>query len=434
MSGRPAVQVNALRVNRSLEELGKIGRDADGATSRVCVTPVERAAHDLLGEWLEQAGLRVERDAFGNTVATRPGRVSGRAIALGSHADSVPHGGNYDGAVGVVGAVEVVRALNDADVVTDRDLKVVVFSAEEGARFGAPCLGSKAAVGLLSGQDVHELRDRDGTSLHDALVAVGSRPEEAVQPAPWVEDVAAFLELHIEQGRVLEAAGERVGVVDWVAGNRRLRISMEGQTDHSGATPMGLRRDALAAASEVVLEVERLARRARELVGTVGEFRVHPGAMTQVPGRVDLSIDVRSTDVVLQEQTIRRAIAAVEAQAVRRDIEVAVRDVSAVSPVLLPSWLRRVIADAGRRVAGTARSMTSGAGHDAAIMARRVHAGMVFIPCKGGISHSPAEWASPEDIATGTQVLADAVLAADQHIGEFAPPADQARTRVSGHG
>jgi hydantoinase/carbamoylase family amidase len=429
------VAVDSLRLLRSLEELGRIGRDADGAITRLCLTPTERAAHDLVGEWMEQAGLAVERDAFGNTIGTRPGRSEGQAIAVGSHVDSVPLGGNFDGAAGVAAAVEVVRALDDAGVVTDRAVKVVCFSAEEGARFGAPCLGSKAAVGLLDGQDLHELRDARGVTLHDALGEVGSRPDEVVGPAPWVEDVAAFLELHIEQGRVLEAAGEQAGVVDWVAGNRRLRVRVEGQTDHSGATPMRLRRDALVTASEIVLEVERVARRARELVGTVGEFRVHPGAMTAVPGRVDLSVDVRSTDVILQERAIQRVIAAAESQAVRRRVEVDVRDVSAVAPVLLPSWLRRSLADAGRKVVGRTRVMTSGAGHDAAIMARRVHAGMVFIPCRGGISHSREEWASPDHLATGTQVLAEAVVDIDRRISQFAPPTrrepDAVRMRAS---
>lgn len=426
--------INPLRLLRSLEELGQVGRDAEGAITRLCLTPAERAAHDLVGEWMEQAGLTVERDAFGNTVGTRPGRSDGQAIAVGSHVDSVPLGGNFDGAAGVAAALEVVRALDDAGIVTERAIKVVCFSGEEGARFGAPCLGSKATVGLLNGQDLHELRDAQGVTLHEALAQIGSRPEEVVRPAPWVEDVAAFLELHIEQGRVLEAAGERAGAVDWVAGNRRLRVRFEGQTDHSGATPMRLRRDALLAASEVVLEVERVARTARELVGTVGEFLVHPGAMTAVPGRVDLSVDVRSTDVILQERAIQRVIAAAESQSARRRVDVDVRDISAVAPVLLPSWLRRSIAEAGRKVLGRMRTMTSGAGHDAAIMARRVHAGMIFIPCRGGISHSREEWASPDHLATGTQVLAEAIVDVDRRISEFASPRREAgdvETRAS---
>lgn len=413
--------INSLRLLRSIEEFGRIGRDRDGSINRICLTPVERAAHDQMAEWMREAGLRVERDAYGNTVGVRLGRAAHGSIAIGSHADSVPKGGNYDGAVGVMAALEVVRALNDAEVETELGIKVVCFSSEEGARFGRPCLGSTAAVGLLKPGDLHDLRDSNGVSLHDALVSCGRSPQEALQPAPWVADVGTFLELHIEQGRVLEDAGEEIGVVDWIAGNRRLRMRLTGVTDHSGGTPMRLRRDALVAAAEVALEMNRLANQARGLVGTVGEFKVTPSAMTAVPGQVDLSVDVRSTDVVLQERTIRAVIAAAETAARRRDVDLEIQDVSSVAPIFLPSWLRQAVADVGRRITGRARIMTSGPGHDAAIMARRVHSSVIFIPCRRGISHSPEEWASPDHLTIGTRVLARALLEADRLIAAFAP-------------
>jgi hydantoinase/carbamoylase family amidase len=422
-SASVSLRVNSPRLLKCQEELGQIGRDADGGITRVCLTSTERAAHDLVAGWMSDAGLVVERDAFGNTVGTRRGRSGGRAIAIGSHVDSVPRGGNYDGVAGVIAAVEVIRALDDADIQTQHDLKVLCFTAEEAARFAAPSLGSKAAIGLLSPTDLHDLRDVDGVTLHEALSDNGLDPAGALRPAPWVDDVDVFLEMHIEQGRVLESAGEEIGVVDWVAGNRRVRMSLLGQTDHSGATPMRLRRDALAAAAELVLEVERLAMRSRELVGTVGEFDVRPGAMTAVPGEVDLSVDVRSTDVVLQERTMMAVIAAAEARALRREIQVRVDDMSSVAPILLPTWLSRQLSEVGTRVAGRARIMTSGAGHDAAILARRVVAGMIFIPCRRGISHSPEEWVSPDHIATGARVLAESVLAVDDSMAAFSDAA-----------
>ncbi|MGH3762971.1 Zn-dependent hydrolase [Actinophytocola sp.] len=405
--------INADRLAASLDELGTIGRDhRDGSINRICVTPVERQAHDMMATWMTAVGLRVTRDAFGNTIGTRPGRGAGGSIAIGSHLDSVPRGGNYDGAAGVVGALEVVRALDDADVRTEHDLTLVCFSAEEGARFGKPCLGSKAAVEGL-GDDELALSDRDGVSLRDALAAVGMRPLETTRPAPWTRDVAAFLELHIEQGRVLQEAGEDVGVVDCIAGNRRLRMRLRGQTDHSGATPMRLRRDALVAAAEVVVAVHRLVRRAEDLVGTVGELTVHPGAMTAVPGRVDLGVDVRGTDARVQERTIQQVIEAARAACRDHDVELEVDDVSDVPPVELSPWLRDVVAGAARRVTGRARVLTSGAGHDAGVTARRIPTSVIFIPCRDGVSHSPAEWAAPEHLATGTQVLAQAVLDVD---------------------
>jgi len=408
-----ASRVSAGRLAGDLDALGRIGRDDDGAVNRVCFTPAEEEAHGLVAGWMEDLGLDVSRDGFGNTVGTRPGRGgSGRAIAIGSHVDSVPRGGNYDGAVGVVGAIEAARALAEEGRVLVHDLRVVCFSAEEGARFGAPCLGSKAALGLLGPDDAQRLEDGRGVTLAEALEARGSSVE-ALGVADWVEGLDAFVELHIEQGRVLEDARQPIGVVDWIAGNRRLRMTLRGQTDHSGATPMPIRRDALVAAAAVVGDVDRLARRTRGLVGTVGEFTVHPNALTAVPGKVELSVDVRSADVVVQEETIEAVMEAAARHCAARGVDLEVDDVSSVAPVMLPSWLRRSLTDVARRFTPRPRVMTSGAGHDAAIMARRVPAGMVFIPCRGGVSHSPEEWASTDQIALGTQVLTAGVVELD---------------------
>lgn len=413
--------INADRLAESLDELGRIGRDhRDGSINRICVTPVERQAHDTMTKWMTAAGLRVQRDAFGNTIGTRPGRGDRGSIAIGSHLDSVPRGGNFDGAAGVAGALEVVRALNDANVRTEHDLKLVCFSAEEGARFGKPCLGSKAAVEGLTHSEL-ELADRDAVTLREALAAVGLRPRETTRPAPWIGDVSAFLELHIEQGRVLQEAGEDVGVVDCIAGNRRLRMRFLGQTDHSGATPMWLRRDALVAAAEVVVAVQRLARQGENLVGTVGELAVHPGAMTAVPGRVDLGVDVRGTDARVQERTIQQVIEAARTACADHGVELDIDDVSDVPPVDLSPWLRDVVAGAARRVTGRARILTSGAGHDAGVTARRIPTSVIFIPCRDGVSHSPAEWAEPEHLATGARVLAQAVIDVDVTSGHRGP-------------
>lgn len=407
-------------IQEMLGELEQIGNDGTGAISRVCFTPEEDKGHALVASWMRDIGLDVTRDGFGNTVGVLRGiGDTGRSIALGSHIDSVPQGGNYDGAVGVVGALEAVRSISTSGVGLNQDLKVTCFTAEEGARFGTPCLGSKAALGLLTEEDVERLSDPHGVTLADVLEERGGSTAVA-EPAPWTVGVEAFIELHIEQGRVLEDSRQEIGIVDWIAGNRRLRLGFRGTTDHSGATPMPLRRDALVAAAGVVTDVDRLARKRRGLVGTVGEFSVSPGAMTAVAGSVDMSIDVRSADVMIQEDTIQRAQESAWTRASEQGVALEVSDVSDVAPIMLPAWLRRILTDVARAVTETPRVMTSGAGHDAAIVARKIPAGMVFVPCRGGISHSPEEWASPRHIALGTDVLINAVLQLDQTLSDSA--------------
>ena len=418
MESTTASTVSELEIRRMLDELGQIGREDNGAISRVCFTPEEEEGHALVASWLKELGLEVTRDGFGNTVGVLRGfGGTGRSVAIGSHVDSVPSGGNYDGAVGVIGALEAARAIAGAGVTLEHDLKVVCFTAEEGARFGMPCLGSKAALGLLTEGDAERLTDSRGVTLSSAVEARGGH-SALLGPAPWVAGVEVFLELHIEQGRVLEESGQEIGIVDWIAGNRRLRLGMRGTTDHSGATPMPLRRDALVAAAGLVMDVDRLARRTRGLVGTVGEFAVVPGAMTAVAGSVDMSVDVRSADVMIQEDTILAVEDSAQSRATRQGVSLTVQDVSNVAPIMLPAWVRHSLTDVARRLTERPRVMTSGAGHDAAIMARQIPSGMIFLPCRGGVSHSPEEWASPRHIALGTTVMADAVVDLDRLLAE----------------
>lgn len=413
-------QQSEQEIKEMIDQLGQVGNDGSGAISRVCFTPEEDEGHSLVASWMRDIGLDVSRDGFGNTVGVLRGSGnSGRSIAVGSHIDSVPQGGNFDGAVGVVGALQAVKSILQSGFQPVQDLKVVCFTAEEGARFGAPCLGSKAALGLLTDEDTERLSDPDGVTLAKALETRGGANVVA-EPSPWVEGVEAFLELHIEQGRVLEDSRQEIGVVDWIAGNRRLRLRLSGTTDHSGATPMPIRRDALVVAAGLVTDVDCLARKKRGLVGTVGEFHVWPGAMTAVVGRVDMSIDVRSADVMIQEQTIRGVRESARGRASDQGVKLEVADVSNVAPIMLPVWLRKILTKSARRVTERPRVMTSGAGHDAAIMARKIPAGMVFIPCRGGISHSPAEWTSTRHIALGSQVLTDAVIELDQTLSSAA--------------
>jgi allantoate deiminase len=413
---------NLGRLAADLQQLAALGATPDGGVTRLAYTPLERQAHDLVAQRMREAGLDVHVDPFGNTIGVRPGRRSDApAIAAGSHLDSVPNGGQFDGTVGVLSALEVMRLLREQDIETAHPLWLVVFAAEEGARFGAPCLGSKAVAGLLTPADAARLRDAQGISLAEAMRSVGCRPELLGQPHWSTRDVAAFLEVHIEQARVLETEERPIGLVDGVAGNTRLRVTITGRTDHSGSTPMHLRRDALVAAAEIILGVEALAcdPRRRSTVATVGRIEAEPNTLTTVPGRVVLGVDVRDVDSDRQRAVAWEVAQLAQRVGERRGMTVNIELITDSSPAVLPMWLRQHIAAVCRDLGIDFRVLNSGAGHDAAIVARVAPAAMIFIPSRDGASHSPLESSSLADIGRGVEVLYHTILRLDQVLTEL---------------
>ncbi len=404
-----AYKADPARVERRLSELAAIGADPGGGITRLAYTPAERAAHALFARWAESLGKRVEVDAAGNTVAVF---VEGDPYFLaGSHLDTVAHGGAYDGPVGVVGALEAATLAADG---LRHGLRVVVFAGEEGARFGRPNLGSAAAAGLLRGDDYARLRDADGVMLAEAAAALGFSPPRVDR---WLDKkIACFFEIHIEQGRQLELAATRIGLVDAIAGAIRVRLDITGRPDHSGATPMEIRSDALAAAAQLILAVEEIARLYRSTVATVGRLEVRPNSITTVPGQVVLWADIRDVDADQQRQAARLLFERAEGVGAARGVSISGEVVSNQAPVVLDAWPRALVrgeCDARRL---SYRVMPSGAGHDAAIVARRAPATMLFIPCIDGVSHSPGEKASPDDVALAAELVAAAVRRADRLI------------------
>lgn len=407
-------QPSAMRIAEDLRRIAEIGGGRGGEVTRLAFTPTERAAHELVGGWMREAGLSVRTDGFGNTIGEQP--PSGRPyLALGSHLDSVPHGGRYDGTVGVVAGLEVARMLSQGGTGMTHPVRLVAFANEEGARFGEACLGSKAIAGVLGPGDPERLVDSDGVTLAEAMRRLSMHPER-IEEARWPDgEAAAFLELHIEQGRVLESEGMQLGVVDAIAGNTRLRAVLEGQADHSGGTRMHERRDALAAASETVLAIESLAneRERGSTVATVGRLEVFPNNITTIPGRVRMAIDVRDVDSARQRDAARSIIDLAERICQARDVRISFEVVSDTSPSILPLWLRRIGKRACEQAGVRHRILSSGAGHDAQVMARRLPAILLFVPSRDGRSHVPEEWTSAEDIAVGVRVLCDTLLALD---------------------
>lgn len=405
-ASKPRSATIVKRVRERLAALALIGGDEDGGVTRLAYTEIEREAHRRFCDWAREARARCEVDPAGNSIAVfREGKPY---FLIGSHLDSVVHGGRYDGAAGVVAALDVAEAVGDLRT----GVRAVAFAGEEGARFGRPTLGSSLAAGLLDARGLAKLRDSDGKTLLAAAEEVGLDP--AATPAWLDDDVACYFELHIEQARQLEAGAARLGLVDGIAGSVRLLFEINGRTDHSGATPMRIRADALAAASELVLAVEETGRRHRSTVATVGRIQVKPNNVTTIPGEVTLWVDLRDVDPDLQRRAARRVLDVSAEIAARRGVLVVPEVLSEQPPIVLSAWPRAILYDECQARGLAYRVLSSGAGHDAAVVARRAPSAMVFIPCVDGISHSPQEQASPDDIALAIEVLCSTLRRIDE--------------------
>src|SRR5438874_771559 len=392
---------NAARIMQRCDELARESELAGGLT-RVFLSPEHRAASDRVLGWMREAGMRAGRDAIGNTVGRYEGARAGLpCLMLGSHLDTVRDAGRYDGMLGVVTAIECVAALAKKGKRLPFAIEVLGFGDEEGVRFGTSMLGSRAVSGALDPATL-EARDANGVSIAEALRAVGlGEGIEAV--ARKKGQVLGYAELHIEQGPVLEAEGLPVGVVSAINGFSRLRATITGTAGHAGTVPMKLRRDALAAAAECVLAIERIARSDAELVGTVGRLEVKPGAINVIPGEVQFTIDFRAPRDPLREQAVRSAISAVEETAAKRQLGCKVESIQQLGVTACAPWLieqlEHAVAAEGVRV----RRLPSGAGHDGQAMQAIADVAMLFVRCKGGVSHNPAESITEADAGVGAR-------------------------------
>jgi N-carbamoyl-L-amino-acid hydrolase len=396
----------------TLDGIARFGKGERGF-SRLVFGEAEWGAVEYVTGLMREAGLAVRTDAFGNVIGRLEGREPGApVVATGSHVDTVPEGGNFDGVVGVIAGLGALMRLKARGLLR-RPVEVMVFRGEESARFSIHTMGSKVMAGIASLEAWRKLQDHGGATLAQALATRGLDLERIPEAVRRPEEFKAFVEMHIEQGPVLEEAGIPIGVVEAIAGPVRLKISVEGTASHSGTTPMGKRRDALVSAAQVVLAVQdEAAKRAeRRIVGTVGVMKVHPGAINVVPGRVEMWVDIRgidAEDIAATARAVREAAARI---ADREGTRIQLETLSTDTPVPMDSDVIRTI-EAACRLAGVAyRRMPSGAGHDAMNMAKLAPAGMIFIPCRRGVSHNPDEYAAPEDILTGIDVLTETLAA-----------------------
>ena len=396
--------LSAARIMQRCDSLARHS-ELPGGLTRVFLSREYRAAADEVIGWMREAGMRAELDAIGNVAGRYEGARPGMpCLMLGSHLDTVRDAGRYDGMLGVIAAIECVAALAGKGRRLPFAIEVLGFGDEEGVRFGTSMFGSRGVSGTLD-PAVLEARDAKGVTLREALREFGLNPARAPQVVRKKGEVLAYAELHIEQGPLLEAEGLPVGVVSAINGFSRLRATLHGEAGHAGTVPMHLRRDALAAAAECVLAIERIARSDPGLVGTVGRIEAKPGAINVIPGEVQFTIDFRAPRDALREEAVRSAATAVQQIAAARRLRCEVQKIQELGVTACAPWLieqfERAVAAQGLR----ARRLPSGAGHDGQAIQAIADVAMLFVRCKGGISHNPAESITEADAGAGARTL-----------------------------
>jgi ureidoglycolate amidohydrolase len=400
-------QVDIDRVMSELDALAGMSDTPAPAVTRVLFTDVDLAARAWLKGLCLKAGLAVREDAVGNLFARWEGRRPDLPpVATGSHIDAIPHSGRFDGTVGVLGALEAIRALQHGGFEPERSIELVMFTSEEPTRFGIGCLGSRVLCGDLSAEQLADLRDPAGRGFDEVRRAAGFAGDPTTVRLPDGY-YSAFVELHIEQGPILESVEVPIGVVTAIAAPAALRITLQGEGGHAGAVLMPARKDALCAAADVVRAIEVAGNSGSpNTVATTGVCRVHPGAINSIPERVTLEVDIRDIDLETRDRVVDAILESVESITERREVRVRVDRLNADPPATMAVTVVAAIDEARRELELTGRRMISRAYHDSLFMARIAPTGMIFIPCKGGISHRPDESSEPEEIARGIAVLA----------------------------
>lgn len=408
-------KVNSNRLEQRVQHLAKI-TEAPPYTRR-SFTDTYVAGRRWLAEEFRQAGLDVTVDAGGNLI----GRMEGLdpelpPILMGSHIDTVVGGGRFDGILGVLAALEVVQTIQEQGIRLRHTVEVIDFLGEEPSDYGVSCIGSRAMVGALT-TDMLDAVNPAGETLRDGIRRMGGRPEALTRGLRTPGSVTAFLELHIEQGRVLENAGKDIGIVTEIVGIHRLEVHIVGRADHAGTTPMHLRRDALVGAAHLVQTADRLAREwSSPIVATVGTMDISPNASNVVAEQVRLTLEVRSGDSREMDRFVERLLRDVTAYAAQRELNVTYEKATDSTPTVCSPVVREAIRSACETAGLSYMDMPSGAGHDAAFLARLAPMGMIFIPCRDGRSHSAEEWAEPAHMAAGAEVLHRSVLHLDRFL------------------
>lgn len=408
--GQAVVHASPERMAARIQALSEFGANPEGGVSRVAFSEADLAGRAYISQLMREAGLDVRIDTAGNIIGRRAGTVGELPpILFGSHIDSVPGGGNFDGDVGVIGAIEVIELMNEHGITTRHPLEVVSFTDEEGG-----LTGSLAMAGGLS-DELLEMVTHSGLTVADGIRKVGGDPDRIGAAAREPGDVAAYIELHIEQGAILDEEGIDIGVVQGIVGIRWWDVTVKGMANHAGTTPMDRRQDALVSAAELILAIHRAAKEMDgRQVATVGRIQALPGAPNVVPGEVRMSLEIRDLDGAQMQRLLERIEAEADRIAAARSTPIQFAETGNLAPAPTDMGMRDIIATAAGELGYSVLRMPSGAGHDAQEMARIAPVGMIFVPSVGGISHSPDEFTSAQDMANGASVLFRTVLAVDR--------------------
>ncbi|AZF06209.1 Zn-dependent hydrolase [Pseudomonas sp. R5-89-07] len=402
------------RLWQSLMDLAKLGATAKGGVCRLALTDLDRQARDLFVQWCEAAGCSVTVDAIGNIFARRAGRNSALPpVMTGSHIDTQPTGGKFDGCYGVMAGLEVIRTLNDLNIQTEAPIEVVVWTNEEGSRFPPCMMGSGVFAGKFDLQDTLDKQDEHGLSVGAELQRIGYAGSRAVSG----HLVGAYFEAHIEQGPVLEDQAITIGVVMGCLGQKWFDLTLTGVEAHAGPTPMHLRKDALVGAAEVVSAVNRIAHQQQpHACGTVGCLSLHPGSRNVIPGQVHMTIDLRHLHADKLQAMVDEVRSVIQTSAARHGLTYELTPTADFPPLDFNPICVNAVRDGASALGLSHMDIVSGAGHDAIFVAELGPAGMIFVPCEGGISHNEIENAAPDDLAAGCAVLLRAMVNAAQGV------------------
>ena len=404
------LKVNGDRINAHLKALSEFGKNPEGGVSRVAYSDADRAGRAAVMDWMKAAKLDPVIDAAGNIIARRAGTDATRKpLLFGSHIDSVPGGGNYDGDVGSLSAIEVAQTFAEHGVVTRHPLEIVIWQNEEGGLFG-----SRAVSGQLKPAELKTVSN-SGKTVEQGIAFIGGDPSKLDSVKRKKGDIAGYFELHIEQGGILDKSLENIGVVEGIVGIKQWEVTVTGFQNHAGTTAMADRHDALLSTARFVEMVNRVVRSiAGRQVGTVGRIQAFPGAPNVIPGKVACTLELRDLDDKKVEMMYARILKEATAIGAQNGTQFAYAELHANVAAPSDPRMRKIIADSAAGLGLSSRGMPSGAGHDAQAMAQLGPMGMIFIPSVGGISHSPKEFSRPKDIVNGANVLLQAVLRADR--------------------